>query len=294
MIEHDDDTTGNAGSESPAEGSRRWYQRRSGKIAVTLAGALAVLGSLAFVGLRVPAKPFPAADIVPATPATIPLPPNLPPPVSRFYRTLYGEEIPVIEGVVISGTGTMRISGITLPVRFRFVHEPGHAYRHEIEVTWFRLPVMQVNEHYINGSALLQLPFGTSEGPNIDQAANLTLWAEAVWMPSIWLTDDRVHWEEVDEQSARLIVPFGEGEQEILVHFDPNHNLITHMESQRYQGENDRETSLWINTIDSWGIIDGWLLPEKTSVSWDTDEPWAILTTERIVYTEHGAAMGQA
>lgn len=59
---------------------------------------------------------------------------------------------------------------------------------------------MKVNEHLLDGSGRLELPFGVREGPKVDQGANLALWAEAVWMPSVWITDPQVR----EKQSLEL------------------------------------------------------------------------------------------
>ncbi len=60
-------------------------------------------------GLRIQPKSFPAYP-VPATPlTTIPLPSDLPAPVTKYYQATLGHDIPVIESAVISGRATMRI-----------------------------------------------------------------------------------------------------------------------------------------------------------------------------------------
>ena len=59
----------------------------------------------------------------------------------------------------------MRIMGITFPTRFRFTHIAGQSYRHYIETTIFGLPLMKVNEHYLDRVGRLELPFGMEEGP---------------------------------------------------------------------------------------------------------------------------------
>ncbi len=56
----------------------------------------------------------------------MPLPARLPAPVERFYRTVYGGEIPVIETAVIQGRGIMKpFMNIPIPARFVFVHTAG-------------------------------------------------------------------------------------------------------------------------------------------------------------------------
>src|SRR5687767_8815407 len=122
------------------------------KALLAAGGILLALIGLGWVGLQTQPAPFPAVPRPPAPPETIPLPAGLPPPVERFYRQVYGEQVPVIKTAVISGRGTMRpVGGITLPARFRFTHVAGRSYRHYFETTLFGVPVMRVNEYYVEG-----------------------------------------------------------------------------------------------------------------------------------------------
>ena len=159
-------------------------------VLVILVGLIAV----GWLGLRVRPRPFP--PLAQQTPAlkTVPLPTGLPAPVERYYRQLYGDQVPVIESAVITGRATMSpVGGLKLPARFRFVHQVGQDYRHYFELTWFGRTIGKGNEHYLDGRSRLALPMGLSdEVPQVDQAANLSLWAEYVWLPAVFVTDPRV------------------------------------------------------------------------------------------------------
>ena len=87
---------------------------------------------LSWLGLQIKPRPFPSFPAKSLDNKAVPLPKGLPIPVERFYRAVYGENVPLIESAVISGRGRLRIKGITFPARFRFAHRTGQDYRHYI------------------------------------------------------------------------------------------------------------------------------------------------------------------
>jgi len=238
------------------------------------------------VGLRIQPKPFPPYPGQTPPLATRSLPPDLPAPVSRYYENTLSEEIPVIDSAVISGRATMRVFGITFPARFRFTHEAGQNYRHYIEATLFGFPIMKVNESYLDGHSRMETPGGVIENEaKIDQAANLGLWAESIWLPSIFLTDPRVRWEEGDDHDVRLIVPFEDSEETFTITFDTESGLLSTLEAMRYREATNESKILWRNEAVGWSQLEGFLLPTVGSVTWmDEGTPWAVFTIEDVVY----------
>lgn len=255
-------------------------------IAITACIIVTIL-LLGWLGLQTKPKPFtPYAERTPPL-KTVALPTGLPAPVERFYRVVYGEDIPVIETVVIKGRASISPFGFKLPARFIFVHNAGKDYRHYIEATWFGLPIMRVNESYLDGDSHFELPVGTFDNdPSITQGAVLGLWAEAVWFPSIWLTDERVRWEPVDEKTAILYVPFGDKEENFVVRFDPETGLLDMMEAMRCRDAGQElHKILWITKTIPGANIEGTRLSAAGSATWqDQGKPWAIFTLEDVAY----------
>jgi hypothetical protein len=257
------------------------------KIIVILIGAISALVLLGWLGFKILPAPFPPFAGGSSSLERVPLPAGLPEPVDRYYRTVYGDTVPVIESTVVSGRGWLRPFGpIYFPGRFRFTHVAGQDYRHYIEITFFGIPLMKVNERYVDEKSLFEAPVGIiDDDPKQNQGANLGLWAESAWFPAIFITDPRVRWEPIDGETAFLIVPFENDEERFVVRFDPGSGLITYLESMRYKGPESESKTLWLNESVSWREVEGRPVPETGSAIWiDQRTPWAFFTLEEIVF----------
>jgi len=255
---------------------------------LTISGLLIGGGLLGWIGLQIWPHSFPPLGENPKPPETVPMPDGLPAPVEHFYETVYGEEIPLIETVIIQGRGVLKpFMNIPIPTRFVFVHVAGKDYRHYFEATLFGIPLLKVNEGYLDGASFFEIPMASfTNNSYANQAANLTLWSEAIWFPAVWLTDPRVHWESVDAYSALLYVPFEEDEENFLVQFNPQTGLIDKMETMRYRGTAEGQPKI------PWSLRNEMNQPtsqSKVSSVWsamwlDQGSPWAYFTVEELTF----------
>lgn len=272
---------------TPTYGRQETKQtRRFGmmEIVLIIGGVILGLLLLGWLGLQVRLAPFPAFSQSSGPAETMPLPANLPPPVARFYGKVYGGDVPVIKSAVISGRAQVRPVGpVYLPARFRFTHEAGVGYRHYIEAGLFGLPLLQVDERYLDGHAVGKTPFGVDQGDKVDQAANLGMWAERIWMPAMLLSEPGVEWQAIDDNTAGLVVPFNEGVDHYIVRFNPETGLIDWFESMRFKNQASPARILWLNKAVEWAPLNDFLTNTAGSAIWmDDGTPWATFYVEDI------------
>ena len=259
-------------------------------------GVLTVLAGLLALGFVIPPRPF-RPHPAPSRPGPArPLPDDLPPPVTRFLRQTVGESLPEIRTAVVWGRGKACIRGVWLPLRFKSWYRPGQGYYRRIEVTWFQRPVLRGVDFFIDGEGVVEVGGRAQRGPRVDQAQLLLLWAETVLMPSALAYPQQGHWEPVDDDTARLVFLFGEQRESLLVHFDHETGLMTHLSGQRYavfspndassdSPLTDEERAPWRVDLLTWHEVEGMQVPARLAVAWgEAGSPWSYYNAEGVAY----------
>jgi len=257
--------------------------KQLGKVMIGVAGGVAVLAGIGWAGLQVSPSNLPPTVDEPRDLGMVEIPTDLPAPVRRYFQVAVGDQAPRIESLVVCGRARANF-GLWLPLRYRLVHRPGYDFERYMEVTWFGLPVLKAIDRYIDGVGMTG-PLGKAAmGPAVDQGANMILWAEAPLMPSLWITDERIRWEAVDDTTARLIFPYDQEEDELTVHFDPESGLIAQITALRYRDEEHGKIP-WHVDFTSWQTVNGAKLPARIAVTWeDQGEPWSYWDFEHVFW----------
>lgn len=257
--------------------------KQIGKLMIGVAGGLAALVGIGWAGLQVSPSNLPPPVDEPQDLGTVEIATDLPAPLRRYFQAALGDRSPRIESLIVYGRARANF-GIWLPLRYRLVHRPGYAFERSMEVTWFGLPVLKAIDRYVDDVGMTGPVGKAATGPAVDQGANMILWAEAPLMPSLWITDSRIRWEAVDDTSARLLFPFGNGEDELMVHFDPENGLITRITALRYRDEESGKIPWHVDFL-SWQTVNGAKLPARIAVTWeDQGEPWSYWNFEDVYW----------
>lgn len=254
------------------------------KIGIGLALGFPLLMIIGWLGLQIRPTNLPMPNERPKDLGEITIPDDLPPVVRRYYQVSLGEDVSKIDSLVVCGRGRANF-GIWMPLRYRLTHKPGYEFERYMEVTWFGIPVLKAVDRFVDGKGMTGPMGREATGPEVDQGANMILWAEAPLMPSLWLTDPRIRWEEIDWFAARLIFPFDRQgdelredepeEDELIVYFDAETGLISRIFAMRYRDEESGKIPWYVDFLE-WQTKDGMTLPARISVTWDDQgKPWS-------------------
>ncbi|MCA1731071.1 MAG: hypothetical protein LC751_17235 [Actinobacteria bacterium] len=130
-------------------------------------------------------------------------------------------------------------------------------------------------------SGLLGMVHVSDSGEKVDQGDNFVMWTEVPFTtPSALALDPRVRWEPIDDNSARLIFPFGDQEDSLRVEFEAENGVITQMSGMRYRDQEETKTS-YRGEYSEWRTVHDIKIPHRPGATWeDQEDPYVILDIE--------------
>jgi len=247
-------------------------------------GAALALGGAGWLGLRISPRGRRATAEATRDLGTVAPPRDLPAPIRKHIEVTCGDRPPRIATAAAWGTARMRVGPVWLPLRFRTYFVAGRHFARHMEVTWFGMPVFRGLDTYLNGEGAMTIGNTKIRGPEIDQAANLALWAEATLLPTALVADPRARWEPVDDMTARLIVPFGVGSDRLLFRVDPRSGLVREVAGDRYRGPG-KPKEPWKGECSDYKVFHDVAIPTRLAATWERDgRPWSYWTIQGIEY----------
>ena len=169
-----------------------------------------------------------------------------------------------------------------VPLRMKSLARVGESFVNDIEVAWFGRPVLRVVDAFVEGHGITRIGSRSVIGEEIDQGANLFLWAEALLVPSAFGEGGSVAVEQIGTDEIRLIVPLGAGHDEATVRFAEGHpRRFSALRYKRVGGP-----KLWWHVdYSEWFLQDGIAVPRRMDVSWEDERrPWLSLELEGFAF----------
>ncbi len=219
------------------------------------------------LGLVIPPRPYRKYPAPAQRGEPQPFLPGLPEPVHRHFVETIGERPPAIESAVVWGRGRACIRGVWVPFRFRGWYRAGQSFSRRVEVTWFQRPVLRGVDSWINGQGVFEMAGKVETGERVDLGEMLTMWADSVWMPSVFVHCPDIRWESVDDRTSRLVVPYKDGTGSLEAHFDPATGRMTQLTALRYS-DDSADMEPWQVDLLEWKEINGFLVPVYIDIAW--------------------------
>lgn len=201
---------------------------------------------------------------------------HLPAPVQRWLERTPGG--PDMDGtMVIEGSARFRRGGrgLWLSIEAMMWHQLGHGHVVDLRVGLGPLTFVRGLDGYVDGTGFSRISHTLDMGPEIDQAALLFMWSEALLVPAAWLARDDLEWIAVDDETVDVRFPSPAGPVPARLSFDPATGLPSRFSAERFKGIGAPKVEWNVDYAD-WGPTeDGVHLPATAEVTWaDEAGPW--------------------
>lgn len=208
---------------------------------------------------------------------------GLPAPVVRYFEFALTPGQPLVRRARVTQEGTFaRSRDAWSPfsaVEDFAVWLPGFVW----DATIHMLPLLpaRVRDSYLGGEGAMQ---GTLAGvvsivdqrstPELAAGALLRYLAEGPWVPTALLPVAGVHWDAVDDSTARATRSDGGTAVWMDVHFGPAGDIVR-ITAQRYRDVDGKGVlTPWRGSFADYERVDGMMVPHESEVGWVLPDGW--------------------
>lgn len=161
---------------------------------------------------------------------------GLPTPVREWAEAADLASLEGVEAIRSRGHGRVHLGPLPwLPMDHATVHVLGRDEVRDICLRLGPVTILRVLDAYVDGTGLTKIGPVPQLGAEVDQAAWLAMWAEAIFWPRAWVIGG-LQWEAIDERHARARLPFGPGDERIDLTFGPTTHFPNVYEVLRCKG----------------------------------------------------------
>jgi hypothetical protein len=220
---------------------------------------------------------------------------DLPEPVRRYlsHTGIVGK--PFVNTVYLEQKGQMYLGSnqgwIPLDAEEHYtVQPPGFVW--DATIHKGPLPIARGRDMYASGEGRMLIKAGSlftvvdDKGPEMDQGSMMRYLSEMIWFPTAFL-DDKISFEPIDDESARLTLTDGGKSVSATMYFDEE-GKVTDFVAKRYrtvEGGYDLET--WSAPVYEYGELAGLKLPLRGGAVWklpEGDLKYADITITHLEY----------
>jgi hypothetical protein len=167
---------------------------------------------------------------------------DLPAPLRAYFKSTFGENLPLPGTAVAWGTGRIvvryfgALGPLWAPLRWAVYLVPGEQFVWRTTITWFRQRMLQGGDEFRQGHGRFVMGNRPLENKNINLSEWAVMWLYTLFAaPTSLLGEDTVQFDPVDENAVRMRVPApGKDEHwEFILRFEPDSSRLYKIETKR-------------------------------------------------------------
>ena len=230
-------------------------------------------GAVVAAALGFAVRPRPFAPMTGEDRGVVELRQDLPPLLRQHLDADGDGHVPRMDTVGLWADTRMRVGRTPwLPLRYRSLLGVGAAFVTDIELTWWGRPVLTGVDAYVDDRGMTRIGRSANVGDEIDQGANLALWANSTLVPSAFAVGGRIAAVQEDFETTRLTFPLGSRTDVAWLRFSGGHPR--RLSALRYK-RTGRPKLWWHADYFGWRRVHGICLPQRLEVTWeDEGRPW--------------------